>query len=75
MLLDAIEAGQIEADLDGLRGVPDALALVADPPAADPAVTGCLDALLDATLSLAGWSPSPATACSCHYNARMRRAR
>ena len=38
MLLDAIEAGQIEADLDHtayLRGATDALALVADPPASD----------------------------------------
>jgi hypothetical protein len=38
VLLDAIEAGQIEADLDHtayLRGATDALALVADPPASD----------------------------------------
>ena len=38
VLLDAIEAGQIEADLDHtayLRGAADALALVADPPASD----------------------------------------
>ena len=38
VLLDAIEAGQIEADLDHtayLRGAADALALVADPPAVD----------------------------------------
>ena len=37
-LLEAIEAGQIEADLDHtayLRGATDALALVADPPASD----------------------------------------
>jgi hypothetical protein len=38
VLLDAIEAGQIEADLDHtayLRGAADALALVADPLASD----------------------------------------
>ena len=38
VLLDSIEAGQIEADLDHtayLRGAADALALVADPLASD----------------------------------------